>query len=121
MIKREYDYDCDIDPKKTIRYIGMGEGEFANTQGEILSTMGIASCVGLMAFSKQFSYLAHIEMGNCIGSNFDSNGNCIRIEELLERIRQNSNQEKVWIGTISSERYKYERKWWDEPSIALDE
>ena len=81
--------------------------------------------MGLVAFSDAFTFLAHIDMGNCVGFNFDANGKCIHLEKLYKRIlstkRDNLSFDTLYLATVSSETFRYERKWWSERAVLLDE
>lgn len=92
------EYGCIIDENRT-RMINMGDGKFANPN-EILGTMGLGPCVGLVVYSDEMSYMAHIDMGNMIGINFDSNGSSIRLQELKNRIKSSDKKSSITLATV---------------------
>ena len=116
-------YGCDVNPQKIIG-VGQGENRFGSND-DVLATLGLASCVGLVAYSKKFTFMAHIDIGNCIGFNFNENGRCLHLEKLYKRVlevkRDNPDFSELYIATVSSETFRYERKWWSGYAIKLDE
>lgn len=80
--------------------VGMGNSacSYSNTR---LHTYGLSTCIGLAVVSKNFAFLAHLDMGGLIGNSFDQvwipldNGKydikstkCIATEQLMDAIRQ---------------------------------
>ena len=79
-----FDYGCDVNPQK-VKGVSIG-GNIFGINDDIPATIGLGPCVGLVAFSDAFTFLAHIDMGNYVGFNFDANGKCIHLEKLYKRI-----------------------------------
>ena len=80
--------------------VGMGNSacSYSNTR---LHTYGLVTCIGLAVVSKNFAFLAHLDMGGLIGNSFDQvwipldNGKydikstkCIATEQLMDAIRK---------------------------------
>ena len=118
--KKMNQYGVNVDCEKTI-CINMGGGKFAEN-GESIGTLGIGKCVTLIAYCNDFSYVAHVDLGNMIGINFDKNGNSIRLKELYRRILEykKSGGKTLYFGTVSSESFIFEKKWWIKEEILFE-
>ncbi len=116
-------YGCNVDEQK-VKSVNMGDASFAKRE-EIIGTMGLGPCVGLIAYSKDISYVAHIDMGNKIGINFDKDNNSIRLQELYQKLieiyKQKGEVSPLYLATVSSETFVFDKKWWSDRAILLDE
>ena len=78
-----------------IKFVNMREYAVANSKEPLLLTIGLQSCIALIAYEKNFSFLAHMNVykGNC-KKDFeldekDEIVRCIKIDNLYEEIMKN--------------------------------
>ena len=78
-----------------IKFVNMREYAVANSKEPLLLTIGLQSCIALIAYEKNFSFLAHMNVykGNC-EKDFeldekDEIVRCRKIDKLYEEIMKN--------------------------------
>lgn len=91
-----------------IKFVNMREYAVANNKKPLLLTIGLQSCIALIAYEKNFSFLAHMNVykGNC-EKDFeldekDEIVRCIKIDNLYEEIMKNKENitDTINIGII---------------------
>lgn len=104
--------------EEEIRCINMGSGFFASSK-PLLGTMALGPCLGLLVYSKEFTYLSHIDLGNITGMSIDENIDKIRnkIDNLLE---DNGTVAPLVFITVSSETFAYDKTYWNDRAILYD-
>lgn len=119
-------YGCKVDTER-LRSVNMGQSLYSvGSKNSVLATIGLGSCVGLVVYSGKFTYLAHIDMGNVIGMNFDNNDtfNCIRLREILAILQElkskNIDISDITFGIVSTETFVFDKKWWSDRAIQFD-
>lgn len=88
-------FNIEESEKDLVQFVNMREYSVANKQKPLLLTIGLQSCIALIAYEKNFSFLAHMNVykGNC-EKDFeldekDEIVKCKKIENLYEEIMKN--------------------------------
>ncbi len=88
--------------EEQVKAVSMGEIEATTNDKKILFTFGLASCIGIYIYSKDFGILGHIDPGDMFDSHFEHeykqiNGKWIRTTgqfkqtgEIMYKIRQHN-------------------------------
>ena len=84
--------------KDLVQFVNMCEYGVAKQEKPLLLTLGLQSCIALIAYEKSFSFLAHMNVikGNC-KKDFKLNENneivrCKKIDNLYEEILKNKDK-----------------------------
>lgn len=84
--------------KDLVQFVNMREYGVAKQEKPLLLTLGLQSCIALIAYEKSFSFLAHMNVikGNC-KKDFKLNENneivrCKKIDNLYEEILKNKDK-----------------------------
>lgn len=94
--------------KPLVQFVAMREYGVATQEKPLLLTAGLQSCIALIAYSKKFSFLAHMNMyrGNW-NDDFDideesGTGKCKKVEDLYSEILANKQNisEPINIGPV---------------------
>ena len=94
--------------KDLIQFVPMREYRVANDEKPLLLTINLQSCIALVAYTKGFSFLAHM---NCNKGNWNEDFNvgeenniisCKRVEDLYNEIIKNKDKitEPISIGLV---------------------
>lgn len=85
-------FNIDDEDKKLIEFVNMREYAVATQEKPLLLTVALQSCIGLIAYEKNFSFLAHMNVnkGNW-NSDFEVDETnqirkCKRVQNLYEEI-----------------------------------
>lgn len=91
-------FNIEESEKDLVQFVNMREYGVANKQKPLLFTIGLQSCIALIAYEKSFSYLAHMNVikGNC-KSDFELDKNnaivrCKKIDDLYDEILKNKDK-----------------------------
>ena len=91
-------FNIEESEKDLVQFVNMREYGVANKQKPLLLTIGLQSCIALIAYEKSFSYLAHMNVikGNC-KSDFELDENneivrCKKIDNLYDEILKNKDK-----------------------------
>lgn len=91
-------FNIEESEKDLVQFVNMREYGVANKQKPLLLTIGLQSCIALIAYEKSFSYLAHMNVikGNC-KSDFELDKNnaivrCKKIDDLYDEILKNKDK-----------------------------
>ena len=85
-------FDIDDEEKSLIQFVGMREYGVASQEKPLLLTLNLQSCIALIAYTKNFSFLAHM---NVIRGNWNKDFNidevngtskCKKVEDLYNEI-----------------------------------
>lgn len=86
------EFDIDDKEKSLIQFVNMREYRVASEEKPLLLTMNLQSCIALIAYTKNFSFLAHLNVvrGNW-SQDFDindliRNSKCKKVEDLYNEI-----------------------------------
>ncbi|MCI8411493.1 MAG: hypothetical protein HFJ40_03460 [Clostridia bacterium] len=101
-------FDIEDKEKTLIQFVNMGEYGVATKEKPLLLTLGLQSCIALIAQTKDFSFLSHMNAyrGNW-NKDFDideirGEGKCKKIDDLYNEILKNRNRisEPINIGLV---------------------
>lgn len=91
-------FNIEESEKDLIQFVNMREYGVANKQKPLLLTIGLQSCIALIAYEKNFSFLAHMNVykGNC-EKDFELDENnaivrCKKIDDLYDEILKNKDK-----------------------------
>lgn len=101
-------FDLSDKDKELIQFVNMREYAVATQEKPLLFTVGLQSCIGLIAYTKNFSFLAHM---NAAKGNWDKDfeidetnqiGRCKKIETLYREILKNKDKimQTINIGLV---------------------
>lgn len=102
------EFDIDDKEKSLIQFVNMREYGIANEERPLLLTVNLQSCIALIAHTKNFSFLAHMNVnrGNW-GQDFDideANGTskCKKVEDLYNEILKHKDKisQPINIGLV---------------------
>lgn len=88
-------FNIEEQEKDLVQFVNMREYGVANEEKPLLLTIGLQSCIALIAYEKNFSFLAHMNVykGNCEKDfELDEKGEIVRsrkIDNLYEEIMKN--------------------------------
>lgn len=92
--------------KKLVNFVNMRECAVASEEKPLLLTVGLQSCIGLIGWCENFSFLAHMNMCTCESDFYvDEEGKptkCKKIEQLYKEILKNKEKIKniINIGLV---------------------
>lgn len=100
--------NIDDNEKSLIQFVDMREYGVATQEKPLLLTIGLQSCIALIAYTKNFSFLAHM---NVYRGNWDKDfdideekeeGKCKKIEDLYNEILNNKDniREPINVGLV---------------------
>lgn len=101
-------FNIDDNEKTLIQFVNMREYGVATPEKPLLLTIGLQSCIALIAYTKNFAFLAHMNVfrGN-LDKDFDINekkgeGKCKKVEDLYKEILKNKDNiiEPINIGLV---------------------
>lgn len=85
-------FNIEDEDKKLIEFVNMREYAVATQEKTLLFTVGLQSCIALIAYEKNFSFLAHMNVfkGNW-NNDFEIDetneiGKCKKVQNLYEEI-----------------------------------
>ena len=102
------EFDIEDKEKPLIQFVNMREYGVASEEKPLLLTLNLQSCIALIAYTKNFSFLAHMNVvrGNW-NKDFDideekQNGKCKKVEDLYNEILNHKDKisEPINIGLV---------------------
>lgn len=92
-----YKFNIEEADKGLIQFVPMREYRVATQEKPLLLTCGLQSCIALIAYEKNFSFLAHMNTAGDRVSDFELNDKddavrCLKIDDLYNEIIKNKDE-----------------------------